>query len=762
MEIAPIYRELGSASWYRGQVVHVQEVPPRAASYAELQHHLNPGLEDLLADRGLSPLYTHQVQAIEAALDGQDVAVVTPAASGKSLCYNVPVVQALLTEPASRAIYLFPTKALAQDQLRALREIVPESLARRIGVFDGDTPQEDRPALRRNARAVITNPDMLHFGMLPNHRSWARFLAGLRYIVVDEAHAYRGVFGSHVANVLRRLYRLCRRYGSTPQFICCSATIANPVEFFEKLIARPVTVVDNDGSPFGGKSFAFWNPPLRDDDSDTRESPIRQTTLLLDMLMRRDVRTLAFVRTRRQAELVYISVRDRLQVDAASLAKRLRPYRASYLMEDRREVEQGLVNGDLLAVVATNALELGVDIGDLDATILTGYPGSIASTWQQAGRSGRRGSESLSVLVGQDNPLDQYLMRHPDFFFGRPHEHARIRPENPYVAGPHLQCAAYEMPLGGRDAALFGDGFMEQVETMEAEGVLHQRAGRWHLSPSVEYPAQNVNIRSAFSGQFMAVEMGSGRLLERVDEGAALNQLHVGAVYLHQGEAYMVDALDLGSKTASMKATDAPYYTESRELTDIRVLKSQKSKQLGGVTVHMGEVEVSKAVVGYRKRALYSDEKLGDEPLDLPIRPFRTVALWFDIPAPSLEHVLKERLDLAGGLHAMEHAAIGILPLFAICDRNDIGGVSTALHPDTGGPVVFIYDGHPGGVGIAEHGYDVIEELWEATLQAIAECQCESGCPSCIQSPKCGNNNQPLDKEVAAQFLQDLLQGAHP
>lgn len=744
-----------------GQTVHVEELPSKDAAHSVLTHELEPALDQALADRGLLPLYTHQALAVDAVLDGRDVAVVTPAASGKSLCYHIPVAQALLTDPGTRALYLFPTKALAQDQLRGLQGLLPESAARKVAVFDGDTPQRERSGIRRSAQVVLTNPDMLHFGILPNQRAWSRFLGSLRYVVVDEAHVYRGVFGSHMANVLRRLQRVCRRLGAEPRFITCSATIANPGEHAAALTGRPARVVAEDGAPYGPKHFVFWDPPLVDAERGRRASAGSETARLMEQLLKRQVRTLAFVRTRRQAELVYVNVRDRLRLEAAGLDKRVRPYRATYLTEDRREVEKGLLDGSLLGVVATNALELGIDIGDLDATLLTGYPGSVASTWQQAGRSGRSGDASLSVLVAQDNPLDQYLMRHPDFFFGRPHEHARIRPDNPYVLGPHLLCAAYEAPLGPEDVAWFGGSLPALAAGMEQEGLLHKREGRWYVTPDVTYPAQEVNIRSLAHTQYLAVESGSGRVLEHVDELAAFSQLHPGAVYLHQGDAYVVERLDLETGVAHLARSDVPYFTESRDITDIRVVETRASKELGGARVNVGEVEVSRQVIGFRKRGFYSDDgpdaELGEELLDLPKRDFRTVAVWFDLPASSMRWVVDERADLAGGLHALEHASIGVLPLFALCDRNDIGGVSAPLHPDTGEPQVFIYDGHPGGVGIAEHGYDVIEDLLRATREAVAECPCMDGCPSCIQSPKCGNNNHPLDKQVAIRLLGDLL-----
>ena len=760
MEVGPFLDRLRRRPWYAGQIAHVQRISPKDAVYGALRHQLHHLLEEQLATQGLLPLYRHQTESVDSILDGRHLVVATPAASGKSLCYHIPIAQALLEDPTNRALYLFPAKALAQDQHRGLRSLLPPALAHRAAVFDGDTPQADRPSIRRRALAVLTNPDMLHYGILPNHQAWSHFFASLRYVVVDEAHVYRGVFGSHVANVLRRLQRVCQRYGSSLQFILSSATIANPAEFAERLTGLPITVVDEDGAAYGGKQFVFWNPPIENEEDGARRNASHEASQLMDALLRRQIRTLAFVRSRRQAELVYLAVRDSLQHGASELTGRLRPYRASYLPEDRRQIERDLLSGDLLGVVATNALELGIDIGDLDATVLTGYPGSIASTWQQAGRSGRSGSESLSVLVAQDNPLDQFLMRHPEFFFGRSSEHVRIRPENPHVSRLHLQCAAYELPLAETDEAFFGDTYRSQVAELEGEGILQHRQGRWYLDVNVSYPAQQANIRSSSSGQYLAVEVDSGRILERIDEHAAFSQLHPGAIYLHQGEAYLTERLDVATQTAYLRASEAAYYTQARELTDIRIVGAPRSRKLGSFTVNLGDVEVSRAVTGFRRKSIYSDESLGDELLDLPVQQFRTVAFWFDIPPETLGWVLRERLDLAGGLHAMEHAAIGVLPLFALCDRNDIGGVSTALHPDTGRPQVFIYDGHPGGVGIAEHGYEVVERLWATTLDVVRECPCADGCPSCIHSPKCGNNNHPLDKAVAIRFLQDVLAGA--
>ena len=759
MDVVSFLSQLESHPRYHGQIVHREDVRPREARLGELDRPLSARLRQSLDALGVEGLYSHQAEAINVLARGESVIVATAAASGKSLCYHLPVIEALLEDRAARALYLYPTKALAQDQARSLSRLVPEGARLRHGIFDGDTPSQDRADVRRYSQVLMTNPDMLHVGILPNHRTWHHLLRGLRYVVVDEAHVYRGVLGSHVANVLRRLRRLCRQFGSDPQFVLCSATIANPGDHAHALTGVPCQVVDDDGSPYGGKDFVFWNPPMIDLANGSRRSSNSESTLILTELLRRRVRSLTFVRSRRLAELLYVFVRDQLRASDPTIVDKVSPYRASYLPEDRRRIERELFDGRLLALTTTNAMELGIDVGDLDATVLNGYPGSIASTWQQAGRSGRRGERSLSVLVALDNPLDQYLMRHPDAFFGKSHETARMSPGNPYVLKPHLLCAAYEMPLTMQDTEFFGPELLWHADELVEDDLLHTRWGRWHLQPDVAYPAQEVNIRSTSSNFYTLVERESGVILETVEEMSAFLQLHPGAVYLHQGDAYLVIDLDLESHTAYATRTDVPYYTEVRDFTETRVLRVFKERPAGNTTVYLGEVNVSTSVVGFRRRAHLSQEILGEEYVSLPPKSYDTVALWFDVPGDALEYIHRERLDLAGGLHAVEHAAIGVLPLFALCDRNDIGGISTPLHPDTGRPQVFIHDGHPGGVGIAEHGYDVIQDLWRATLDVVSACPCESGCPGCIQSPKCGNNNQPLDKAVAELVLREMLRG---
>jgi len=750
---------LQTQATYAGQIAHIEHIPPRQATYAELAQPLSAELQECLRKHGLLPLYTHQAEAVNKARQGENVMVTTSSASGKTLCYNIAVAEAFLAEPGSRALYLFPTKALAQDQLRGLHQLFAPELFQigELATFDGDTPREERSEIRKRARIILTNPDMLHVGILPNHQSWSRFLRHLRYVVVDEAHTYRGVFGSHVAGVLRRLRRLCHLYGSTPQFICCSATIANPEEHAEELVGLPFAVVDSDGSPHGGKDFVFWNPPILDKAKSLRRSANSEATNLFTELVSRDIRTLTFARTRRLTELIYIYSQQRLAEVSLVRSEQIKPYRAGYLPQERRQIEQELFSGQLTGVVATNALELGIDIGDLDATVLAGYPGSIASTWQQAGRSGRSQDESLSFLVALDNPLDQYFMRHPDYFFQKSFENALVNPSNPYILRAHLLCAAWECPLDSEDEKIFGAALTQERKVLEEQGILKERNQKWYLSPAIAYPAQAVNIRSTTGQNFAVMDTSTDSLLETVEASVALFQIHPGAIYLHQGESYLVTELDLANRTAYAVPTTANYYTQTKEIEDLHIVKLSREKNLGQVKVYLGEVEVTTTVVGFKKKAQFTEEVIGEEPLDLPPQCFSTVALWFDLPPEVVAQLEESQLDFAGGLHAVEHAAIGILPLFALCDRNDIGGVSTPLHPDTGRAQIFIYDAYPGGIGIAEKGFDMIAELWQATLRAIAECPCQEGCPSCIQSPKCGNNNQPLDKKAAQILLEGLL-----
>jgi DEAD/DEAH box helicase domain-containing protein len=760
MDASEFIHYLLSLPDYSEQIVHIERIAHQSAAFGKLENPLHPALQARLESLGISALYSHQAEALNAVLAGKNVIISTASASGKSLCYQLATLQALLQDKTSRALYLFPTKALAQDQLRSLRQILGDvkDLAHllrpgAVATFDGDTPQDERANIRRQARVLLSNPDMLHLGILPNHQSWSRFLANLKYVVIDETHIYRGVFGSHVANVMRRLRRLCTFYGSNPQFICCSATIANPQEHGQNIVGLPFEAVTQDGSPHGEKFFAFWNPPVTDEAKTNRRSPNSESAFLLGQLVQKQIRSLAFVSTRRLAELIYLYAREQLR-DA--LKDKISPYRAGYLPEDRRRIEREFFEGELLGLVATTALELGINIGDLDATVLTGYPGSIASAWQQAGRSGRSTQSSLSFLVALQNPLDQYLMRNPDFFFSMNFDNAIINPANPYILKPHLLCAAWEKPVESGDEEFFGPDTDASLDELQQEGRLRKRQEKWHPAPTISYPAQDINIRSTSGQTYAVIDGREGRLLETVEASVAFFLIYPGAIYLHQGDSYLIKELDLVRRIAWAEQCHVDYYTQTFEIHDIRILKTLQEKECRGVKVYFGDVDVSITVAGFKRRKQFTDELMTEELLNLPTQNFPTKALWFDLPQEAASKIAGAALDFHGGLHACEHAAIGILPLFALCDRNDIGGVSTPFHPDTGRAQIFIYDAHPGGIGITEKGFEIIADLWQATLKAVQECPCTDGCPSCVQSPKCGNNNQPLDKHAAIILLEHL------
>jgi DEAD/DEAH box helicase domain-containing protein len=656
-------------------------------------------------------------------------------------------------------LYLSPTKALATDQLRAVRAL--NLVAVRAATYDGDTPREERDWVRRHGRFVLTNPDMLHRGILPRHGDWASFLRHLRYVVVDECHSYRGVFGSHVALVLRRLRRVCARYGASPVFVLASATVSSPETSASRLTGLPVVPVTDDASPRGATEFALWEPPLLPDYGGEHGAPVRrsataETADLLADLVVEGARTIAFVRSRRGAESVSLSARRALSEAAPELVDRVAAYRAGYLPEERRALEARLQSGDLVGVAATNALELGLDVSGLDAVVLTGWPGTVASVWQQAGRAGRAGQGALAVFVARDDPLDTYLVHHPQALFGRPVETTVLDPANPYVLGPHLGCAAAELPLTQEDLALFGqpDDVRLVLDDLVRRGVLRSRPRGWFWT-SRERP--EVDIRGTGGPPVRLVETGTGRLLGTVDGSSAHSQAHTGAVYLHQGESWLVDDLDLEESVALVHAEEPEYSTSARDITDIAIVEELRATSYDGVELRFGTVDVTHQVVAYLRKRIGSGEVLGEEPLDLPPRQLRTRAVWYAVEPRLLEVAGLSSADVPGAAHAAEHAAIGLLPLFATCDRWDIGGVSTALHPDTGTCTVFVYDGHPGGAGFSEQGY-VRGSAWlRATREAIASCECPNGCPSCVQSPKCGNGNEPLDKAGAVRLLDVVL-----
>jgi DEAD/DEAH box helicase domain-containing protein len=758
VKIPEFITHLKQQPWYRGQIVHVEHLMARPARYGRLDRPLPPALDKSLKRLGIEQLYSHQAQAINVVRNGQPVVVATGTSSGKTLCYNLPVLESILGQRGARALYLFPTKALAQDQLRSLRDLCRGDLRGiKFATYDGDTPKSARARLRKEAQILLTNPDMLHVGILPNHGLWSHFLSNLKFVVIDEAHVYRGVFGSQVACVLRRLARLCEFYGSRPQFICCSATIANPAEHVERLTGQRPVVVNQDGAPRGRKEFVLWNPPFIDVAKTARKSANTEATDIFTELVKAGLRNITFTRAQKVAELILLYTREALRKNGSDLIDRVAAYRAGYLPEQRREIERALFRGELIGVTATNALELGVDIGHLDATVLVGYPGTIASTWQQAGRSGRGVRESLSVLVGLDNPLDQYFMHRPDELFGRPHEYALIDPDNVYILERHLPCAAYELPLSNEDEARFGPGFVQAMINLENAGVLEYRHERFYYL-GLDYPAEGTSIRSIAGRPVLLYDEDNDyRLLEEIDGQMALWRVHPGAIYLHQGESYLVTRLDLDAGVAYARLADVNYYTEPREVNDVRILGTVESRPVGTTTAHFGRVMVTQQVIGYRRRQQFTETMLAEEWLDLPPRVYETMAVWWDVPGTLMREIAERGLDPLGGLHAAEHAAIGLLPLFAMCDRWDIGGLSTPAHVDTGKPQIIIYDGFPGGVGITEQGYRILTVWWAATLRHLEECPCQAGCPSCVQSPKCGNLNQTLDKEAAKLVIRGLL-----
>jgi DEAD/DEAH box helicase domain-containing protein len=764
-------------------VTHVERVPARVGRPAPWPDWVPGELRDALAGRGVTAPWQHQAEAAALAHAGRHVVLATGTASGKSLAYHLPALSRLIADPRATVLYLAPTKALAADQLRAVAKI--DIAGVRPATYDGDTPRTEREWIRQNSRFVLTNPDMLHRSLIPGHAAWAPFWRRLSYVVVDECHTYRGVFGSHVAHVLRRLRRIAARYGSSPVFVLASATSGDPADAASRLTGVPVTAVTEDTSPRGAVTFALWEPPLLPatppDDlpaggpgtpgqgmpgprtpadpggemATIRRSALRETADLLADAIVAGTRTLAFVRSRRGAEVVAAMTRRSLDEAVPGLGDRVAAYRGGYLKEDRRALERALLSGELLGLASTNALELGVDLVGLDAVLICGYPGTRASLWQQAGRAGRAGDEALAVLVARDDPLDTYLVHHPEALFGKPVEATVLDPTNPYVLGPQLCCAASEAPLTPADLELFGGApAVAAAEGLVASGALRRRPSGWYWT---HRGRPDVDLRGTGGAPVAVVESSTGQLLGTVDPASSHVMLHTGAVHLHQGTSYVVDDLDLEDAVALVHAAEPDFSTHALDVTNLSVVSVRSSVDAGPVGLFLGEVDVTNQVVSYQRRRIATGEVIDTRPLDLPVRELRTVAVWFTISEQALAAAGVQAADVPGALHAAEHAAIGLLPLMATCDRWDIGGLSTAFHVDTDSPTVFVYDGHPGGAGFAERAYGTAAAWLEATREAIASCGCETGCPSCVQSPKCGNGNNPLSKPGAVQVLDTVL-----
>ena len=726
----------------------------RSGVATPLPEGLHPALLQALAGTGVDELWSHQADTLEASRRGHAM-VTTGTASGKSLAFNLPVLDTLAADLAARAFYLYPTKALAQDQARKLGQLGGRFL--RHAIYDGDTPREERRAIRQRSNLILTNPDMLHVGVLPNHRSWGDVLANLAWVVVDEAHVYRGVFGSHVANVLRRLRRLARAYGSEPRFVLTSATIANPRDLAERLTGLEFLLVDQDGAPRSERDVAMWNPPLVDERLGKRASALSEAAKLLAGLVEREVRTICFLNSRRGVELIQRYARLRLEESGRTdLAERIVPYRAGYTPVQRREIEHRLAEGDLLAVVATNALELGIDVGDLDAALCVTFPGTVASLRQMWGRAGRR-APGLAMYVAGEDALDQFFCRHPDEFLERPVERAILDHESEEIHLAHLSAAAYELPLTPEDEDVFGPRWEQHAGRLVKQGRLRERGGRY-LPRGPGYPAASIALRSASPDSVAIVEAAGGEVIGTVEAARAHSAVHPGAVYLHMGLAYEVDDLDLRQRRAVVRPFDGDWYTQPKKESETYIEQLRDRRETCGVDLSYGIVSVTEQVVAYQKKRVADHSVLDLLALDMPEQEFVTQALWYELPDALLRDEFP--LDvLQGSLHAAEHGQIAVLPLIAMCDRWDIGGLSTAFHHQTGRPTIFIYDGHPGGVGITRAGFERFESLVSDALRLISECPCESGCPSCVQSPKCGNLNEPLSKAGAIELLTRMHVG---
>jgi DEAD/DEAH box helicase domain-containing protein len=752
MDARATLEEMAAQPELAGRLVHEEVLPERPARYQSLAAPLHRDVRARLVARGIDQLYVHQAQAIDCLNAGTSVVVATGTASGKSLCYQVPIVSSVVMGRRDTALLIFPTKALAQDQLRSLRSWLVSGL--RAVTYDGDTGSDDRAWARKNANVLLTNPEMLHVGILPSHKRWATFLMRLRYVVVDELHTLRGIFGSQVAHVLRRLRRLCEHYGASPTFCFASATIGNPGELASALCGLPVTQIDDDGSPRAERVLACWQRPLLDEHSGARASANIETADLLARFVRSGHQTLAFTRSRRSAELVAQRARRRLEDSQPGQGRQVAAYRAGYLPEERRALERELSSGRLLGIAATTALELGIDVGGLDAVVLNGFPGTLASMWQQAGRAGRTGRRSAAVLVAGDDQLDQWYARHPTELTQRPPERAVVNPQNPYVLRAQVACAAHELPLRPEDERWFGDGLDDAVRDLVQADALKPRGGAMYWCGE-RPPAPGVGLRTGSSLEYHLVDGDTEGAIGTVDDARVFAVAHPGAVYLHQGRQYRVARLDTRQHVAVLETyDDADEYTQPRTETDIAIGGEDACAPLGAAVVHLGTVEVSNQVVAYQRKQISTNAVIDVCELELPERTLVTRACWYTVPGEVTEAAGIAPADLIGAVHAAEHGLIGMLPLFTICDRWDVGGVSMALHPETGEPTIFIYDGYPGGAGIAELAYEAARRHVRETLELVTACPCEDGCPSCVQSPKCGNWNEYLDKRAAIALLE--------
>lgn len=730
------------------KIEHIQIIDPKDASYGQVDD-LPDYLDKYLKDNHIK-LYQHQVEATRLIRNGENVLITTPTASGKTLAFNLPIIESLSKDHEATALYIYPAKALANDQLKVLRDLEESChLDFKPNIYDGDTPKDLRPWIKENSRLILTNPYMLHL-ILGWHHQWARFYSNLKYVVIDEAHKYRGVFGSNIAYLIRRFRRICNFYGSDPQFILSSATLANPDEFSRKLVGKDFHFISEDSSPSGKKYFVLYNPYV-----EWGELSVHQETKnLFKLMVINNLQTLCFAISRKMAEILVMWSRKELNEERPDLVEKITAYRAGYLADDRRKIENGLKNGDLVGVTCTNALELGVDIGSLDCVIISGYPGTMISTWQQAGRAGRGVNQSMVILVAFQNPLDQYLMKHPRFIFDKPHENAVINLENQKISYSHLLCAIKEVPLTEEDMNIFFDIDAEFLELLKNEGLI-RATSKGYVFLGRQDPAFKISLDQISSHNFKVLH--NNHLLEQMDRQHAYSEAHEGAVLINQGETFIVDDFDHKKKIINVIKKDVDYHTHVMREVDVKILKEIENRQIGDFKVQFGDLRVTQDFYQY-KTMLYG-KVLSVHKLDLPPITYQTQGLWFTLPgevADNLEHVFTKKDAYAGSLHGAEHALIAMFPLLVLCDRFDIGGLSTSYHPQTGKATIFIYDAYEGGIGLAEKAAEVMEDLVEVTRDMVKDCKCDEGCPSCIYSPKCGNDNQPLHKE-GTKYLLDCI-----
>jgi len=766
MNVERFLTRLKSANHYVGQVSHVERLEAREARHAALSPPIEPRIQRILEANGITELYTHQVSAIERIRGGRNVVVVTGTASGKTICYNVPVLESIARDADACALYLYPTKALAQDQLRTLHRYhhVDPTLPLRTGTYDGDTPPNTRRKLKNEANVLLTNPDMLHSGILPNHGTWAHFFSRLEFVVIDEVHTYRGVFGSNVAHVMHRLSRVCAHYGANPVFICCSATIHNPKELAERIVDRPVELVDNDGSPRGEKTFVIWNPPLLGDDRIERKSANIEASNILSELVADEHQAISFVRARVVSEVVTKYTKDNLQRLAPSRARAVRSYRGGYLPEERRRIEQALFSGELQAVVSTSALELGIDVGGLDSAVLVGYPGTIASTWQQAGRAGRGKEPSLVILIPHDQPIDQYMAKYPEYFFGRSPETAVIDPQNPHVVLTQLRAAAFELPIARADWDYYGEYCGAILQILEEDRQVKRKADKYFWAGG-SYPSADVSLRNIGDNVYTIIEEGpENRVIGTIDEHSAHMQVHPQAIYMHASETYFVNKMDLVKKIAFVEKIDTDYYTQSLTEVKIKIEEEELKKPAPKADVYFGDLSVTSVTYMFKKIKFGSRDSLGFGALDLPPMTLETTGLWLIPVEEAYAYVRQAGRVPREGLLGISNVIKAVIPLFAMCDVMDIGAAVDSSAANA--PAVFVYDRFPGGLGFAHKAYETIDDILNACLDLINACPCEDGCPSCVGSPlppfsqlDPDVNARGLipDKEAAKSILHALL-----